>query len=59
MDGRILDKLYDVIVTRKNGDPKSSWTAKMLTHAPELPAKKLGEESVEVIIEALKILGNA
>jgi phosphoribosyl-ATP pyrophosphohydrolase len=54
MDGRILDKLYEVIVSRKGGDPELSWTAKLLNEAPELPAKKLGEESAEAIIEALK-----
>lgn len=54
MDGRILDKLYDVIMARKGVDPKSSWTAKLLEAAPELPAKKLGEESAEAIIEAIK-----
>ncbi len=54
MDGRILDKLFDVIVSRKGSDPASSWTAKLLAAAPELPAKKLGEESAEAIIEAMK-----
>jgi phosphoribosyl-ATP pyrophosphohydrolase len=59
MDGRILDRLYDVIVSRKGGDSESSWTAKLLDGAPELPAKKLGEESAEVIVEALKGDGTA
>ncbi len=54
MDGRILDKLYDVIMSRKGSDPATSWTAQLLDAAPELPAKKLGEESAEAIIEALK-----
>lgn len=54
MDGRILDKLYDVIIARKGADPTSSWSAKLLNEAPELPAKKLAEESAEAIIEALK-----
>jgi phosphoribosyl-ATP pyrophosphohydrolase len=54
MDGRILDKLYNVIVSRKGGDPELSWTAKLLDGRPELPAKKLGEESAEAIIAALK-----
>jgi phosphoribosyl-ATP pyrophosphohydrolase len=54
MDGRILDKLYDVILSRKGADPEASWTAKLIDGAPELPAKKLGEESAELIIEALK-----
>lgn len=54
MDGRILDKLYDTIIARKGDDPSQSWSAKLLASAPELPAKKLAEESAEAIIEALK-----
>ena len=54
MDGRILDQLYEMILARKDVDIKSSWTAKLLAAAPELPAKKLGEESAEAIIEAIK-----
>ena len=54
MDGRILDKLYDVIMAKKGSDPETSWSAKLLASTPELPAKKLAEESAEAIIEALK-----
>ena len=54
MDGRILDQLYQKILTRSEADPETSWTAKLLQSAPDLPAKKLGEETTEVIIEALK-----
>ena len=54
MDGRILDQLYETIMSRKGTDAASSWTAKLLEAAPELPAKKLGEESAEAIIEAIK-----
>ena len=54
MDGRILDKLYEVIISRKGADPETSWSAKLLNASPELPAKKLVEESAEAIIEALK-----
>ena len=54
MDGRVLDQLYETILARKGTDSKSSWTAKLLEAAPDLPAKKLGEESAEAIIEAIK-----
>ena len=59
MDGRILDQLYAVIEARRGDDEGVSWTAKLLANAPELPAKKLGEETAEVIIEALKGDANA
>lgn len=50
----ILDALFDVIEQRRGDDPASSWTAKLLASAPELPVKKLIEEAGEVSIEAMK-----
>ena len=35
----ILDALFDVIEQRRGDDPASSWTAKLLSSAPELPVK--------------------
>ncbi len=49
-----LDDLYDTILTRKNADPSSSWTAQLLAKGPEKCAEKFGEEAVEAIIEAVK-----
>lgn len=54
MDGRILDRLYTIIISKKDADPNISWSARLLADAPELPAKKLTEETAEAIIEALK-----
>lgn len=49
-----LDDLFATIEARKEADPESSWTAKLLAKGPEKCAEKFGEEAVEAIIEAVK-----
>ena len=49
-----LDDLYATILSRKDADPDSSWTAKLLAKGPEKCAEKFGEEAVEAIIEAVR-----
>ncbi|MEO9514321.1 MAG: phosphoribosyl-ATP diphosphatase [Paracoccaceae bacterium] len=49
-----LDDLFDTIQSRKNAQPESSWTAKLLSKGPEKCAEKFGEEAIEAIIEAVK-----
>lgn len=49
-----LDDLYATISARKDADPSSSWTAKLLAKGPEKCAEKFGEEAIEAIIEAVK-----
>jgi phosphoribosyl-ATP pyrophosphohydrolase len=53
MSNAILDELYQIILSRKGEDPKVSWTARLLLEAPQLPARKLGEETTEAIIAAM------
>ena len=48
-----LDRLYDVILSRKVGSPEDSYTAQLFANAPANPARKLCEEATEVLIEAL------
>ena len=48
-----LDRLYDVIASRKNEAPENSYTAQLFADAPAKPAQKLCEEATEVLIEAL------
>ena len=48
-----LTKLAQVIASRDGADPASSYTAKLLADAPQLPAKKLGEEAVETALAAV------
>ena len=49
-----LNDLADLIASRKDADPESSWTAKLLSKGPEKCAEKFGEEAIEAIIEAVK-----
>lgn len=49
-----LNDLAEIIASRKDADPDSSWTAKLLSQGPEKCAEKFGEEAVEAIIEAVK-----
>ncbi|MCB1311185.1 MAG: phosphoribosyl-ATP diphosphatase [Sedimentitalea sp.] len=49
-----LDRLAATIAARRDADPASSWTAKLLAKGPEKAAEKFGEEAVEAIIEAVR-----
>ena len=49
-----LDDLAAIIAARKDADPDTSWTAKLLAKGPAKCAEKFGEEAVEAIIEAVK-----
>jgi phosphoribosyl-ATP pyrophosphohydrolase len=53
-DGTALDKLYAVIASRRGADPAQSYSAKLLAGGAPAIAKKLGEETIETIIESLK-----
>jgi phosphoribosyl-ATP pyrophosphohydrolase len=52
--GEALARLWATIEARRGASPDSSYTAKLLTAGPEGVARKLGEESLEAIIEAVK-----
>ena len=52
MNNNYLETLFLKLQEKKNEDIKKSYTAKLLND-PKLLAKKIGEESVEVIIEIL------
>ncbi len=47
-----LHDLAATITARKDADPDSSWTAKLLAKGPEKCAEKFGEESVELALAA-------
>jgi phosphoribosyl-ATP pyrophosphohydrolase len=53
LDGRILEKLFDIIESRRESDVSTSYTARLLASGPAKIAKKTGEEAVEVIVAAL------
>ncbi|RVV99340.1 phosphoribosyl-ATP diphosphatase [Mesobaculum littorinae] len=54
MTDTALTRLAATIAARKDADPDTSWTAKLLARGPEKCAEKFGEESVEAIIEAVR-----
>lgn len=49
-----LDALWATIEARRGADPGSSWTAALLAKGPEHCARKMGEEAVEAVIEAVR-----
>jgi phosphoribosyl-ATP pyrophosphohydrolase len=49
----IIEELYDVIASRKGGNPESSYTAKLFSRGRGKIAQKLGEEAVETVIASL------
>ncbi len=50
--GDQVDKLAATIDARRGADPTQSWSAKLLAD-PELAAKKLAEEAVELALAAV------
>lgn len=51
-DARQLDRLFEVIASRKGADAASSYTAKLFSKGVAACAQKLGEEAVETVIAA-------
>lgn len=49
-----IDTLFATIEARKDADPSTSWTAKLLAAGPAKCAEKFGEEAIEAIIEAVR-----
>jgi phosphoribosyl-ATP pyrophosphohydrolase len=52
--GEVLDRLFSVIESRRNADPTVSNTAKLFQKGTRKIAQKVGEEAVEVVIEAVR-----
>jgi phosphoribosyl-ATP pyrophosphohydrolase len=48
-----LDRLYATIESRRDADPASSYSARLLSRGTPKIAQKLGEEAVECVIEAI------
>jgi histidine triad (HIT) family protein len=46
----ILDRLSETLASRRNANPETSYTAKLLAGAPDSILKKIGEESAELIM---------
>jgi phosphoribosyl-ATP pyrophosphohydrolase len=51
--GSALDRLWNVIQSRRGADPESSYTARLFARGRAKIAQKLGEEAVETVIEGV------
>src|SRR6195952_4367959 len=48
-----LDRLYQAVIAAKDLDPAVSRTARLFQRGPAQMAKKLAEEAIEVVIDAV------
>jgi phosphoribosyl-ATP pyrophosphohydrolase len=48
-----FDRLYEAVLAARNGDPAKSRTSRLLHSGRAKMAKKLAEEAVEVVIDAM------
>jgi phosphoribosyl-ATP pyrophosphohydrolase len=58
----ILDRLADVVESRKSGDPEASYVARLFARGEDAILKKIGEEATETVMAAkdgdrLRIVG--
>ena len=53
-DARILERLFATVEARRGTDPDTSYTARLLARGPAAIAKKVGEEAVETVLEAVQ-----
>jgi phosphoribosyl-ATP pyrophosphohydrolase len=49
-----LDRLWQVIQSRRGADPQNSYTARLFARGRAKIAQKLGEEAVEAVIEGVR-----
>jgi len=49
----VLDRLYAVVLSRRDADPTVSHSARLLSRGTAKVAQKFGEEAVECLIEAV------
>jgi phosphoribosyl-ATP pyrophosphohydrolase len=52
--GETLERLWQVIESRRGADPASSYTAKLFARGTAKIAQKFGEEAVEAVIEGVR-----
>jgi phosphoribosyl-ATP pyrophosphohydrolase len=53
-DATILEELYRLIEDRRGGNPKTSYTAKLMAKGLDKMCEKVGEEAFEVVVAALR-----
>ncbi|HEY0418330.1 MAG TPA: phosphoribosyl-ATP diphosphatase [Acetobacteraceae bacterium] len=49
----VLDRLWNVVLSRRDADPAASHSARLLSRGTAKVAQKFGEEAVECLIEAI------
>jgi phosphoribosyl-ATP pyrophosphohydrolase len=49
----VLDRLWGVVMSRRDADPQTSHSARLLSRGTGKIAQKFGEEAVECLIEAV------
>ncbi len=49
----VLDRLFEVVMSRRDADPNISHSARLLSRGTAKVAQKFGEEAVECLIEAV------
>jgi phosphoribosyl-ATP pyrophosphohydrolase len=52
--GTALDRLWQVIKSRRGADPQTSYTARLFARGRTKIAQKLGEEAFEAVIEGVR-----
>jgi phosphoribosyl-ATP pyrophosphohydrolase len=50
----VIDRLWSVVMSRREADPTISHSARLLSRGPAKVAQKFGEEAVECLIEAVR-----
>jgi phosphoribosyl-ATP pyrophosphohydrolase len=53
-DEGMIERLFAVIAARRGADPKESYTASLLAKGVDDVARKLGEETVETMVAAVR-----
>jgi phosphoribosyl-ATP pyrophosphohydrolase len=51
--GPTLERLWQIIQSRRSADPETSYTARLFARGRAKIAQKLGEEAVEAVIEGV------
>ncbi len=46
----VLQRLSETLLSRRNADPETSYTAQLMAKGPDSILKKIGEESAELIM---------
>jgi phosphoribosyl-ATP pyrophosphohydrolase len=52
--GQSLERLHAAVISAQHADPDDSRTARLLRAGHSKMAKKLGEEAIEVVLEAMR-----